>query len=143
MIRALIERALQAISIKARHVIDEHGIERRGGRSVLIVRQIGARHEKHLAAVEGRSQCLTKRASRLFVLPAHEERDDLCPGCHALDEGHLHFERVLACMRRWMFPENRRSRHDRGCRVFIEVRHAERRVEATPVNGDTIEADEM
>jgi hypothetical protein len=138
------ERPLQTVGIEARHAISDHAIERRRGRRIVIVREVGARDDERIAAVQHVGERVAERARGFFGLVSHHERNDCRGGREALHERQLHLERMLASVRSRIFADDRRRSHQfRGAR-FVNPRDAERRLEAAPrVQRDAAEADVM
>ena len=138
------ERRLQTVDVEARDMVDDHRIQTRGGRRVVIVGEIGAGDEKRLLPSDRRGERVAKRPRGLGGLKSHDQRNDLRFRGEALEKRQLHLERVLASVRRRMLTDDRRRAHQRGRALFVDRRDAQRRLEpAGRMNGNTVEPYEM
>ena len=79
---------------------------------VVIVRQVGAGDHERAAALEHRRQRVAQRVRRLGGLIPHHQRHDRHTRRQALEERQLHFERVLAGVRRGMLTNDGRGGHE-------------------------------
>jgi hypothetical protein len=144
VIRLTAERILQSLIVEPRDAIDDDGIERSGGRGIVIVRQIGAGDEQRLAAAQHGGQRVAEQPRGFRGLAAHHERDDRQTGREVREKRQLHFERVLADVGGRLLMNHRR-RVQQGARAAGVDRHdAERRLEsAGRIDGHTLEGDEV
>jgi len=138
------QRALQAVGIEARHAVGHHAIERRGRQRIVIVRQIGAGDDERVAPVQHVGERVAERACRLLGLVSHHQRDDRRARREPLNERQLHFERMLARMRRGVLADDRRRFHELRCALVVDSGDAERRLEAAArIQRDAVERDVM
>ena len=71
-----VEGRLQAFGVEARDPVDDHRVEARGLVRIVVVRQIGARHQQRPAAPTHDAQRVPERIRRGRGLPPHDERHD-------------------------------------------------------------------
>ena len=135
-----VERTLETVGVESRHVIDHDRVEPRRGGGVVIMRQVGARDEERPSSAKDGGERVAERARSGGRLIAHHQRDDRRARREPLNERQLHFERMLARMRRGVLADDRRRFHELRCALVVDSGDAERRLEsAARIQRDAVE----